>query len=165
MNSTCPLVLDADALNSLCGNLDWLHAADKNRPIVLTPHPGEMARLAGMTVSEVQSNRLAVATEFAQKWGVVLVLKGAGTLVALPDGRCYLNHTGNPGMARGGSGDILAGMVGSFIAQGIEASAAARMAVYLHGLAGDQCAEKFSMQGMLPTDMLSQLPSLFLEME
>lgn len=165
MNSTCPLVLDADALNSLCGNLDWLHAADKNRPIVLTPHPGEMARLAGMTVSEVQSNRLAVATEFAQKWGVVLVLKGAGTLVALPDGRCYLNHTGNPGMARGGSGDILAGMVGSFIAQGIEASAAARIAVYLHGLAGDRCAEKFSMQGMLPTDMLSQLPSLFLEME
>ena len=96
---------------------------------------------------------------------MAVVLKGAGTLIELPTSRAWMNRTGNPGMARGGSGDVLAGMVGSFAAQGMEPSAAARAAVYLHGLAGDRCAQLLSQQGMLPTDMIGRLPYLFREME
>ena len=121
--------------------------------------------LLNVTAKEVQEKRLAAAQYFAHETGAITVLKGAGTLIALPNGRTYMNLTGNPGMARGGSGDILAGMVGSFAAQGMEPSAAARAAVYLHGLAGDQCAKRFSQQGMMPTDMIARLPQLFLKLE
>ena len=93
----------------------------------------------------------------------IVVLKGANTLIALPDGKVFVNRTGNPGMARGGSGDVLAGMIGAFVAQGIAPEDAAICGVYLHGLAGDRCAAKFSQVGMLPTDMIQELPSLFLE--
>ncbi len=160
----CPVILDADGLNSVCGHLDWLKEAALKKPVIVTPHPGEMARLLGATIKEVQANRLSAADFLAREYGVVTVLKGAGTLIALPSGRCYINHTGNPGMARGGSGDILAGMIGSFAAQGMEASAAARAGVYLHGLAGDRSARKHSQQGMLPTDMIEEIPRIFLDM-
>lgn len=161
----CPVVLDADGLNAICNDLDCLKQATAEKPVIVTPHPGEMARLLNVTAKEVQEKRLAAAQYFAHETGAITVLKGAGTLIALPNGRTYMNLTGNPGMARGGSGDILAGMVGSFAAQGMEPSAAARAAVYLHGLAGDQCAKRFSQQGMMPTDMIARLPQLFLKLE
>lgn len=159
----CPVVLDADGLNAVCNKPDILREAAKTKPVIITPHPGEMARLMGCSIREVQADRLESASRFAREYGVITVLKGAGTLIAHPDGRTLMNLTGNPGMARGGSGDILAGMVGSFAAQGMEPLNAASAAVYLHGLAGDRCAARLSQQGMLPTDMLGELPGLFLE--
>lgn len=163
LTARCPVVLDADGLNAVCKNPEILKEAARTKPVIVTPHPGEMARLAGCSIQEVQGDRLACASRFAQEYGVITVLKGAGTLIAHPDGRTLMNLTGNPGMARGGSGDILAGMVGSFAAQGMEPLNAASAAVYLHGLAGDRCAARLSQQGMLPTDMLGELPGLFLE--
>lgn len=159
----CPVVLDADGLNAVCKKPGLLREAAKTKPVIITPHPGEMARLMGCSIQEVQADRLESASRFAREYGVIAVLKGAGTLIAHPDGRTLMNLTGNPGMARGGSGDILAGMVGSFAAQGMEPLNAASAAVYLHGLAGDRCAARLSQQGMLPTDMLGELPGLFLE--
>lgn len=163
LTARCPVVLDADGLNAVCKKPEILKEAARTKPVIVTPHPGEMARLTGCSIQEVQGDRLACASRFAQEYGVITVLKGAGTLIAHPDGRTLMNLTGNPGMARGGSGDILAGMVGSFAAQGMEPLNAASAAVYLHGLAGDRCAARLSQQGMLPTDMLGELPGLFLE--
>jgi NAD(P)H-hydrate epimerase len=159
--SRVPLVVDADGINLVARNIDVLKTA--RAPVVLTPHPGEMARLLGTSVSDVQAHRREFAARFAAEHRAVLVLKGAGTLVALPDGRLFRNPTGNAGMAKGGSGDVLAGMIASFAAQGIEPGLAAAGAVYLHGLAGDRCAERLSQTAMLPTDLIETLPSLFSE--
>ncbi|MFU0833704.1 MAG: Multifunctional fusion protein [Oscillospiraceae bacterium] len=159
--SKVPLVLDADGINIVAEHIDALNTA--SAPLVLTPHPGEMARLLKTTVKEVQQNREHYALWFAQKYGVILVLKGAGTLVASPQGQLYRNTTGNPGMAKGGSGDVLAGMIASFAAQGIDLFQAAAGAVYLHGLAGDECAKSLSQCAMLPTDLIGKLPELFLK--
>lgn len=156
-----PLVLDADGINSIVTNINVLKRSAA--PIILTPHPGEMARLLGVSVETVQADRYNIARRFAQEYGVVLVLKGAYTLVAIPDGRVYVNLTGNNGMGKGGSGDMLAGMAASFLAQGMTAEAAAVTAVYYHGLAGDRCAEKISKRAMLPSDMISELKNIFLE--
>lgn len=160
-NSAVPVILDADGINLLAEHIDVLKTA--GAPLVLTPHPGEMARLLNTTVADVQAHRPEVARRFALEHHAVLVLKGAGTLVASPDGRLYRNTTGNPGMAKGGSGDALAGMIASFTAQGIDPYEAAVGAVYLHGLAGDRCAAEYSQSSMLPTDLISMLPKLFLE--
>ena len=160
-NSSVPVILDADGINIVSENIDILKTV--RVPLILTPHPGEMARLLKTDAAEVQKNRETVAREFAKNRGVILVLKGAGTLVAAPDGRLFRNATGNPGMAKGGSGDVLAGMIASFAAQGIEPFEAASGAVFLHGLAGDRCARKFSMTAMLPTDLIDALPELFRE--
>lgn len=157
-----PLVLDADGINLVSEHIDELKTA--RAPLILTPHPGEMARLLRATVKDVQKNREECARSFAKEYGVILVLKGAGTLVASPEGRLYRNTTGNPGMAKGGSGDVLAGMIASFAAQGIEPFCAAAGAVYLHGLAGDRCAASFSQTAMLPTDLIGKLPELFLNL-
>ncbi len=162
-NSKVPLVVDADGINAVAHNIDILKTA--RAPLILTPHPGEMARLLGVTVSEVQSNRLTYAKIFAEEYGVILVLKGTGTIVASPDGKAFWNPTGNPGMAKGGSGDVLAGMIGSFLAQGIDPLCAAASGVYLHGLAGDECARKLSERGMLPSDIINALPVLFSKFE
>lgn len=162
-NAKVPLVIDADGINAVARNINILKTAQA--PLVLTPHPGEMARLLGTTVPEVQSNRLTYAKIFAEEYHVVLVLKGTGTIIANPDGRTFWNPTGNPGMAKGGSGDVLAGMIGSFLAQGVEPLQAAVAGVYLHGLAGDECARKLSQRGMLPTDMVDVLPVLFSKFE
>lgn len=161
-----PLVLDADGLNCIARQPRYMQGLDA-LPVtpVLTPHPGEMARLAGLTVAQVQADREGVARAFAQAHRAVVVLKGAGTVVAAPDGRTMQNPTGNPGMARGGSGDLLAGMVGAFLAQGREPFHAACASVYLHGLAGDRCAARLSQQAMLPRDMLGELPGIFREIE
>ncbi|WP_126426863.1 NAD(P)H-hydrate dehydratase [Brevibacillus marinus] len=138
--SACPLVLDADALNMLAAAADFPAWPKRTAATILTPHPGEMARLTGLSVREVQANRIQLARGYAVEHQVTVVLKGAGTVVAAPDGTVYVNLTGNPGMATGGSGDVLAGMIGSLLAQGMPATAAACLGVWLHGTAGDRAA-------------------------
>ncbi|HCR44650.1 MAG TPA: hypothetical protein DIV41_08730 [Ruminococcaceae bacterium] len=157
--SEVPLVIDADGINIISENINILKTA--RAKVILTPHPGEMSRLLKVPVSLIQSDRKKYASDFSARHNVVLVLKGAGTVVAAPDGRLYENTTGNPGMAKGGSGDVLAGMTASFAAQGADPFEAAAAAVYMHGLAGDMCAEKLSQSAMLPTDIIDMLPSVF----
>ncbi len=159
--SAVPVIVDADGINIVAEHIDLLHEC--RAPLILTPHPGEMARLLKTSVADVQSNRREMACRFAAEHNAITVLKGAGTLVASPDGRLYRNTTGNPGMAKGGSGDVLAGMVASFVAQGAEPFNAAASAVYLHGLAGDRCAASFSQTAMLPTEIVGMLPEIFRE--
>jgi len=135
---TVPMVIDADALNAIAQRSDWLKKVATERTIVLTPHPGEMARLVGMSVKEVEADRVRLARKFATEHGVTLVLKGWRTLVAHPDGRVAVNTTGNPSMAKGGSGDILTGIVSAMLAQyADDVASAVEAAVFLHGLAGD----------------------------
>lgn len=157
--SSKPVVIDADGINAISSNINILKRM--SAPIVLTPHPGEMARLIGADVNTVQCNRYNIAKRFSQEYNVILVLKGANTLVAVPDGRVYVNLTGNNGMAKGGSGDVLAGMTASLLAQGMKPEAAAVSAVYYHGLAGDSCAKKYSARAMLPGDIVSELKYIF----
>ena len=159
----CPLVLDADALNIIAKNPEKLLNALK--PVIITPHPGEMARLCGKSIDEIRESRIETAKTFAEKYRAITVLKGAGTVTAAPDGEVRVNTTGNPGMAKGGSGDVLAGMTASLLAQKKEAFTAAYAAVCLHGAAGDRCAERLSQTAMLPTDMIDALPAVFREIE
>lgn len=135
-----PLILDADALNILA-DTDYSTWA-RRHPVILTPHPGEMARLAGMSTAEVQRDRIGLALDYARKHGVILVLKGAHTVIATPEGQAYINITGHPGMGTGGAGDVLTGMISGLLAQGMEAAQAAAFGVYLHGLAGERAARK-----------------------
>jgi NAD(P)H-hydrate epimerase len=152
-----PMVVDADGLNALAGSLDILKKVKS--PIVMTPHPGEMARLLGSSSSDVQKDRVGSATAFAMKYKVTLVLKGAGTVIATPDGRVFINSTGNPGMATGGTGDALTGVIGSLLAQGYTASQAACLGVYLHGLAGDLAAKEKGEMGMIAGDLIEKIPA------
>lgn len=147
-----PLVLDADCLNALAGRLELLRAAQA--PIVLTPHAGEFARLQP---SFEPGRRAQCAAAFAREYGCILVLKGAKTLTALPSGELLENTTGNPGMAKGGSGDVLAGVIASLVGQGIEPERAAYIGVWLHGRAGDLCRDRLGEYGMTPTDMLADI--------
>ncbi|MFO0937478.1 MAG: NAD(P)H-hydrate dehydratase [Gemmataceae bacterium] len=150
---TQPLVLDADALNVL--NLASL--TERTLPAVLTPHPGEFARLLKISSSEVQNNRQALAVKFAQHHKVVLVLKGNGTIVT--DGeRVYRNDTGNPGMATGGSGDVLTGCIAALLGQGLPPFEAAVRGVWSHGKAGDMVAERTGQIGLIATDLIDALP-------
>ncbi len=157
--ATKPLVLDADGINAISVNINILKRSAA--PKILTPHPGEMARLLGIEVAAVQADRCHIAQHFAAEYGVTLVLKGANTIVATPEGRVYVNLTGNEGMGKGGSGDMLAGMAASFLAQGMSPEEAAVRAVYYHGLAGDRCAEQIGKRAMLPSDMIAQLKTIF----
>ncbi len=160
--SKCPLVIDADGINIISANINMLEAV--RRRAIITPHPGEMARLLRLSVEQVQSNRIILAKAVAKKFGIITVLKGANTVIS--DGnQVYVNRTGNAGMARGGSGDLLAGMIAGFVAQGYELMQAAVIAVYLHGAAGDRAAAMHSVTGMTPTDMIEILPSLLSEYE
>ncbi|MEG1437107.1 MAG: NAD(P)H-hydrate dehydratase, partial [Oscillospiraceae bacterium] len=138
-NANCPIIIDADGINAVSDNIDVLKAAKV--PLILTPHPGEMARLCKISVKEVQKDRIGVATNFSQQYGVTVVLKGSGTVIASPDfnGR-YVNRTGNSGMSKGGSGDVLSGMVAAFVAQGLKPGSAAVSAVFILGMAGDETA-------------------------
>ncbi len=151
-----PLVADADALNFAARHPGLLEETEA--PLILTPHPGEMARLCGDTVPGIQADRLGAARMKARETGAVVVLKGAATVTASPDGRCAVNPTGNPGMAKGGSGDVLAGMIASFAAQGVPSFEAAAVGAYFHGLAGDLCARRYGRRAMLPTDLISCIP-------
>ncbi|MGB8885648.1 MAG: NAD(P)H-hydrate dehydratase [Candidatus Korobacteraceae bacterium] len=155
-----PLVVDADGLNAFEGQTNLLDG--RRRPLVLTPHPGEMSRLAGISIKAVQSDRLNVARKFSRDHGLVLVLKGDHTIIALPNGSAWVNPTGNPGMATGGTGDILTGMTAGVIAQmPNDYARAAIAAVYLHGLAGDVAAETMGEHSLVATDLLAGLPEAF----
>jgi NAD(P)H-hydrate epimerase len=151
-----PLVIDADGLNAIAGT-PFLQS--RTAPAVLTPHPGEMARLIGSSTEEVQADRLRVARRFAAANGVVVVLKGAGTVVAAPDGRCALSTSGNPGLASGGSGDVLAGVIGGLLAQGLAPFEAAMFAAFVHGRAADAIAARRGQVGLLARDLLAELPA------
>ncbi|HUI83625.1 MAG TPA: NAD(P)H-hydrate dehydratase [Candidatus Binatia bacterium] len=155
-----PVVLDADGLNAFEGHNHLLDG--RGRPLVLTPHPGEMSRLAGIPVKAIQADRLNVARNFARDHQLVLVLKGNRTVIALPDGSAWVNPTGNPGMATGGTGDILTGMIAGAIGQMPADDARATIAaVYLHGLAGDVAAETMGEHSLTATDLLAALPEAF----
>ena len=130
-------------------------------PVVITPHPGEMARLLDTRVEVIQNNRLTVAVEFAKRYNVIVVLKGAYTVVAHPNGKATVNPTGNKGMAKAGCGDILAGIIGSLIAQGMSPFSASVSGVYCHGYAGDLAQEKYGSISMLSTDITDMLPTAF----
>jgi ADP-dependent NAD(P)H-hydrate dehydratase / NAD(P)H-hydrate epimerase len=155
-----PMVVDADGLNAFEGHVDELNGAE--RTLVITPHPGEMARLVGGTVADVQKDRLGVARKFADEHALIVVLKGHRTLVVRPDGTTWVNTTGNPGMSTGGTGDILTGMVAGLIAQHPkDALQAVLVAVHLHGLAGDVMREPVGEPSMVATDLLKGLPAAF----
>jgi NAD(P)H-hydrate epimerase len=157
-----PAVIDADALNILAAEPGLLTKLAKGRTLVLTPHPGEMARLAGISTAEIQANRLEVARGFAMRNGVTLVLKGWRTLIAHPDGSVAVNTTGNPGMAKGGSGDLLTGLIAGLLAQHPDEPArAVEAAVYLHGLAADLAVQSDDEHTLLATDSLSHLAQAF----
>lgn len=159
---TCPvpLVVDADGLNALApqDGEEALSDLGREAPTVLTPHPGEMARLLRLTTAEVQGNRLERARQLAAATGAVVVLKGQRTVVAHPDGRAAVNATGNPGMATGGTGDVLTGLAGALLARGTEALSAAVAAVCVHGLAGDLAAERLGQEALLAGDLVEALP-------
>jgi len=157
-DSNLPMVIDADGLTALVGHLDLLHP--KGEKTILTPHPGEMARLMKMTVPEIQANRIELARRFATEHRTHLVLKGASSIIASPNGDIFVNPTGNPAMATGGMGDILTGMIGGFLAQGYPPLEAAQLGVYLHGLAGDFMAFHKGPRGLIATDLLAAIPRL-----
>jgi hydroxyethylthiazole kinase-like uncharacterized protein yjeF len=155
-----PIVLDADGLNAFEGRTDELNG--KGRTLVITPHPGEMARLVGCSIAEVQKDRLGTARKFAREHEVIVVLKGYRTLVVQPGGEAWVNTTGNPGMATGGTGDILTGMVAGMLAQHRkDALGAVLAAVHLHGLAGDVMCESVGEHSLVATDLLTGLPGAF----
>ena len=154
--ATVPIVLDADALTLLAEEPGRLVGRD-DRDVTITPHPGEMARLAGVATDEVQANRLDVAADFATTHRVYVVLKGHRTVIATPTGRIFLNPTGNPGMATAGTGDVLTGMVAAWLAQLLDAESACRIAVFLHGAAGDLAESAHGQVAMTATDLLARL--------
>src|SRR5262249_29341840 len=145
-----PFVVDADALTALAGHLERLSGAPAAR--CFTPHPGEMARMLGASVADVHRDRLATVRQFATPWHAHVVLKGATSAIGLPDGTVVLNPSGNPGMASGGTGDVLTGVLGAFLARGLAAPDAVVAAVYLHGLAGDVAAERLGQESLVASD-------------
>ena len=157
--TACPLILDADGLNAASMHMPSLETYSGSA-LVLTPHPGEMSRLTGLPVEKIQRNRVEIACQFTQAYNCVLVLKGAGTVVAAAGREPYINATGNAGLAKGGSGDLLAGMIASLLAQGMPAFEAATCGVYLHGLAADRVAARLSQRGMDALDCADELPGM-----
>ncbi len=151
-----PMVIDADGLNSIAGQNTIL--TKLKAPAVLTPHPGEMARLTGLSTDQVQRDRVGCARDFATATGTIIVLKGAGTVIALPDGRVHINTTGNPGMASGGMGDVLTGIIAGLITQGYSPETSAVAGVYLHGAASDAIASAGESIGYLASDVIRQIP-------
>ncbi len=156
LRAAAPLVLDADGINAFAGEAGLL--GRRRGPLVVTPHPGEMGRLLGIPTRQVQSRRVPLAREFARRHRCVLILKGHRTLIATPSGRVHVSPTGNPGMATGGSGDILTGLLAGLIAQGIEVEAAAKLGVYLHGRAGDLAAAEIGEMPLIARDILARFP-------
>jgi NAD(P)H-hydrate epimerase len=154
-----PMVIDADGLNALAGHLNILSGRQhKAAGAVITPHPGEMARLLGIAASSVQKMRKKVAKEFASRYNNTVVLKGRQTIVADSNNKMYVNQTGNPGMATAGSGDVLAGIIGAFLGQGLDCFSAAKYSVYLHGLAGDLAAKEKGQLSLIASDIIAALP-------
>ncbi len=151
-----PIVVDADGINNLAPNKDVLKKAKS--PVVITPHPGEMARLTGKSAKEINSDRLGTAREFSKEYNCITVLKGARTVIASPDGTAYINPTGNANLASGGSGDVLSGMITGFISQSVAPVDAAAAAVYLHGLAADIYTKKENAFSLVASDLLDYVP-------
>ncbi len=158
-HAAAPLILDADALNVLAGSADRLK--NVTVPVVLTPHPGELARLLGVTTTAVQANRLAAIKQAVNLTGAAVILKGSGTLVAAPGHACAINLTGNPGLAKGGSGDALAGLLTGLLAQGLPAYDAACAAVFMHGRSADRAAARLSEPGLIARDVVDEMPYVF----
>ncbi|MBN2307428.1 MAG: NAD(P)H-hydrate dehydratase [Candidatus Hydrogenedentes bacterium] len=158
-----PLLIDADGLNALSAAPEVLNEAAAR--VVVTPHPGEMARLCGQSVGEVQRARERTAAQFAERHGYVVVLKGQRSVIAAEDGICRVNPTGNAGLATGGTGDVLSGLIGGLMAQGMDAFNAAVLGVYVHGKAGDLAAERMTQRGMLAGDVLDAIPQAWRELE
>jgi NAD(P)H-hydrate epimerase len=154
-----PMAVDADALTALVDRLEELRGAAAAR--YLTPHPGEMARMLGVPIAEVQRDRVGTVRAFAVRHGVHVCLKGSRSLVASPDGRVLINPTGNPGMASGGTGDVLTGILGGFLARGLPAGSVLGAAVYLHGLAGDVAAERVGEEALVASDVVDALGEAF----
>jgi NAD(P)H-hydrate epimerase len=152
-----PMVVDADALSALAGHLELLRGAAG--PRALTPHPGEMARMLGVGIDAVQGDRLEIARRTSRDHGISLALKGAGTVIGGPDGHVAINPTGNPGLAKGGSGDVLTGIVGALLARGIDPAAALRAGCYLHGLAADLAVQTRDEHALLASDIIETLPA------
>jgi len=150
---TVPVVIDADGLNALTLNLELLKPN-----MILTPHPGEMSRLSGKSVKEIQGNRLEVTRSFAKAHKVTLVLKGHNTVVSDFSGHTYVNRGGNPGMATAGAGDVLSGIIAAFLGQGLDLFKAAKFGVYLHGLAGDLAAKEKTQLSLIASDIIDKLP-------
>lgn len=154
----CGIILDADGINALSSNINVLKEAKKTP--ILTPHPLEFSRISGYSVEEINSNRLNLAVDFARQYNTVIVLKGAGTIIASPDGKAFINPTGNSALAKGGTGDVLAGVTASFYAQGFDPFSAAVCAVYLHGKAGDILSDKYSTYGVIASDLPLEIAKL-----
>lgn len=150
------LVIDADGINILAQHIDWIRNTEAQ--VILTPHPGEMARLTGKSVAQINGDRTNTAVAFARQYGCITVLKGANTVIAFPDGRANINPTGNPSMARGGSGDLLTGMLASLLAQGFSTENAAVAGVYLHGLCGDIAASRYTQYAATVARMTRCIP-------
>ncbi|HZX11813.1 MAG TPA: NAD(P)H-hydrate dehydratase, partial [Acidobacteriota bacterium] len=158
-----PAILDADALNILSSNPEALKSMSS--PVVITPHPGEFARMTHTSTKEVVEKKLDLAPEFSKKYGVYLVLKGYRTIVATPDGKIFINPTGNPGMATGGSGDVLSGMIASLIMQGGDFLESVLASVYVHGLSGDIAVKERGEKSLLAGDIINFLPKAIMDME
>lgn len=156
------LVLDADALNALSVNISILKETDTLK--ILTPHPGEMARLTSLSKKEIESNRKAISKEFSAKYNCILVLKGNNTIVACPSGKVYVNKSGNPGMATAGSGDVLTGIISSFLGQGFSGFDACKLGVFLHGKAGDYAAKQKTRISMIAGDIIDSIPNAIKKM-
>ena len=154
-NAKCPLIIDADGINVLSSHINILR--EFSSPIIITPHPGEMARIFGISAAEVEKNRIYYAKQLAFETQITVVLKGANTIVATKSGEVYFNITGNPGMATGGSGDVLGGIILSLLSRGFSPEEAAMGGVYLHGAAGDKAKEFYGEEGMLPSDIINNL--------
>ncbi len=161
--ATMPLVVDADGLNAFSGEPDRLMGRE-GRDIIITPHPGEMARLVGMSTDEVQASRLEIARNFATSHHLYVVLKGHRTLIATPDGKVFINPTGNPGMSTGGTGDVLTGMIAAWLAHLLDAEAACKLAVYLHGMAGDLAEADEGEVSMTAGDLAGRIGDAILEL-
>jgi len=157
------VVVDADGLNNIAKVDRWWEMLSV--PAVITPHPGELSRLSGMETADIQRDRLGAARKCASQWGLTVVLKGANTIVAAPDGRARLSPFANPGLASGGTGDVLAGAITGLIAQGMEAFEAASLGVYLHGLAGELVRRELGDAGMLAGDVAAALPRAIRELK
>jgi len=153
-----PMVIDADGLNCVGTNESLIK--NRNAPTIITPHPGEMGTLAGVATADVQADRIGAASAYSRLTGAVVALKGAGTVIATPQGEAYINHTGNNGLATGGSGDVLAGMIAGVLCQGAHPEDAAIASVFMHGMCADIYAEKHDPRSLIPTDLLEILPEV-----
>lgn len=153
-----PFLLDADGLMAIADDPGFLRETEGD--IILTPHPGEMSALTGLSIAEIEKNRIEIARKYAREWQVTLVLKGHHSLIATKNGEIWMNFSGNPGMATGGSGDVLSGLIGGLLAQGYSTEDAAKAGVYLHGAAGDIMAKKYGEQGLIAGDLIEGIPKI-----